>query len=762
MAGAVNLAAQANVGLMNRELFPFYPMLHPMLKLSFYLVALGLLSAAPAGAQPAAAATPTAAVTTEHVEAELVAEYTTVEPGKPFTVALRIKHTPHWHTYWRNPGDSGLGTKIAWKLPEGYLAGAIQWPYPGKLPLGPLMNFGYEGEVFLLTEITPPATLKAGDQVNLAAQAEWLVCKDVCIPENGNFILTLAESATPGGSSRWHNDFASARAAHPAQPGDWKLGSSIQGNEVQIRIVPPANFKGTLSDLTFFPFRDNVMENAAPQRINKSGIGYTLAIALAEPVPADLKELSGVLVSPAGWGGFAGKAIQVGVDPGQPATKLMFSASAAPAAASPVPPGSDLGLWLALVLAFVGGLILNLMPCVFPVLGIKVLGFVGQARNSSRLLRAQGVIFLAGVVISFWVMAGLLLALRAGGEALGWGFQMQSPGFVTALAILFLLMALNLAGVFEIGMRLQNVAGEVNAKGVYAEAFLSGVLATVVATPCTAPFMGSALGFTLSQPAAVSFLIFTAIAFGMATPVVLLAFFPAGRKWLPKPGPWMATFKQFMAFPLFATVVWLAWVLGAQRGNDAVMQLLAGLLLVAMAAWVYGRWGMRESTFAYVATLGLLAGGIIFAWPDGSQPPAANARAGDYASAAKPGEMPWRPWSRSTLAQLRAEGTPVFVDFTAAWCITCQVNKRIALNRDDVVMRFAELGVVPLKADWTLHDPAITAALAEFGRNAVPLYVLYGGDDSAQPVVLPELLTSTLVLNELDKLKPKVRTVRTE
>lgn len=736
-------------------------MLQHLLRLSFYLFALAL-SAAPAGAQPAAAATPAAAVTTEHVEAELVAEKTAVEPGKPFAVALRIKHAPHWHTYWRNPGDSGLPTKIAWNLPEGYLAGAIQWPHPDKLPLGPLMNFGYEGEVFLITEITPPASLKAGDPVTLAARAEWLVCKDVCIPENGDFTLTLAASATPGDNSRWHSDFASARAAHPAQLDDWKLDSSIQGNEVRIRVAPPANFKATLSDLTFFPFRDNVIENAAPQKISRSGDGYILAIALAQPVPADLKELSGVLVSPAGWGGFAGRAIQVGVDPGQPAAKLMFSAIAAPAAASPAPPGSDLGLWLALVSAFVGGLILNLMPCVFPVLGIKVMGFVGQARNSSRLLRVQGVIFLAGVVMSFWVLAGLLLALRAGGEALGWGFQMQSPGFVAALAILFLLMALNLAGVFEIGTRFQNVGGEVNAKDVYAEAFLSGVLATVVATPCTAPFMGSALGFTLSQPAAVSFLVFTALAFGMAAPVVLLAFFPTGRKWLPKPGPWMATFKQFMAFPLFATVVWLAWVLGAQRGNDAVMQLLAGLLLVAMAAWVYGRWGMRGNKFAYVATLCLLAGGIIFAWPDGSQPPAANARAGDYASAARPGELPWRPWSSATLAQLRAEGKPVFVDFTAAWCITCQVNKRIALHRDDVVLRFAELGVVPLKADWTMHDPAITAALAEFGRNAVPLYVLYGGDSSAQPVVLPELLTRTMVLAELAKLKPKIRTVRAE
>jgi thiol:disulfide interchange protein DsbD len=317
---------------------------------------------------------------------------------------------------------------------------------------------------------------------------------------------------------------------------------------------------------------------------------------------------------------------------------------------------------------------------------------------------------------------------------------------VTALAILFTLMALNLFGVFEIGLGLQSAAGNVTGKGIYGEAFLSGVLATVVATPCTAPFMGAALGFTLSQPAPVALLVFTALALGMAAPVTLLSLFPAGLKWLPRPGAWMATFKQFMAFPLLATVVWLVWVLGTQQGNSGVMQLLGGLVLIGMAAWAYGRWGMQGGRLATVASIALLAGGIAFAWP-GAPAEDANIRVD---GTAQPGKLPWQPWSADKVAQLRGEGKAVFVDFTASWCITCQVNKRVALHDAAVVKRFAEAGVVPLMADWTRQHPAITAALAQFGRNAVPLYVMY--PPNGEPVVLPEILSPSLVLTELDKV----------
>jgi thiol:disulfide interchange protein DsbD len=400
----------------------------------------------------------------------------------------------------------------------------------------------------------------------------------------------------------------------------------------------------------------------------------------------------------------------------------------------------------ALLFALAGGVLLNLMPCVFPVLGIKVMGFVRHAHGDARALWLQGALFSVGVVVSFLALAGLMLALRAGGTQLGWGFQLQSPAFVTLLAALFFLMALNLFGVFEWGGFAQSMTSSVSAKGRYADAFLAGVLATLVATPCTAPFMGAAVGFTLSQPAAVSLAIFATLGVGMALPVLALSFFPGAMKRLPRPGPWMETFKQVMAFPLFATVIWLAWVLGNQAGNDATLALLAGLLVLGIGAWVYGRWARSESLWRIAIAAALAVAGLWLAWPGDVAAPG-QARA----ASAKAGEIAWQPWSPERLAELRAAGTPVFVDFTAAWCVTCQVNKRVAFNREEVVKAFAARGVVPLKADWTNHDPRITAALGDLGRNALPVYVIYA-PGQAQPRLLPEVLTSAIVIDELAKL----------
>ncbi|MBL8516146.1 MAG: thioredoxin family protein [Betaproteobacteria bacterium] len=698
-------------------------------------------------------------VKTEHVLAELIAEPTSVQPGKPFTVALRIQHAPHWHTYWRNPGDSGLPTKIQWQLPAGYTAGSIQWPYPKRLPLGPLTNFGYENELLLLTDITPPAN--ASGNVTLKAKADWLVCKDICIPEGGNFNLTLPVANEPGPASSWASVFKLTRAQLPVTAKAWETRSVVDGGAVKVTVTPKAGTAHQPKGLFFYPYLEGSIENAKAQPVAAKAGGSELTVTLMPPVPAGLKTLPGILVSENGWGEGSAKAIMVGEDPGQStaiptafgggATTGGGSGNAASVAPNAPAATSNLTFWAALAFAFIGGLILNLMPCVFPVLGIKVMGFVQNAHEDNAILKKQGLTFLIGVVVSFWVLAGILLALRAGGEALGWGFQLQSPLFVTALAILFMLMALNLFGVFEIGLGLQSAAGNVSGKGIYGEAFLSGVLAAVVATPCTAPFMGAALGFTLSQPAHIAILVFTALALGMAAPVTLLSVFPAGLKWLPKPGAWMATFKQFMAFPLLATVVWLVWVLGTQQGNTGVMQLLGGLLLIAMAAWAYGRWGMQGGKLATAASVALLAGGIAFAWP--GAPADANIRAAD--GTPQPGKLPWQPWSQERVAQLRSEGKAVFVDFTASWCITCQVNKRLALHDEAVVKRFAEAGVVPLMADWTRQDPAITAALAQFGRNAVPLYVMY--PPSGEPIVLPEVLTASLMLAELDKVGPPDR-----
>ena len=472
----------------------------------------------------------------------------------------------------------------------------------------------------------------------------------------------------------------------------------------------------------------------------RDGNGVRLEVKLMEPVPAGVKDAAGLLVAESAWPGHAGRK----------AVELAFPVVASlPALATPVaaPAGeTDGSLVLALVFALAGGLLLNLMPCVFPVLGIKVMGFVRHAHGDARALWMQGVVFSAGVLVSFLVLAGLLLALRAGGAELGWGFQLQSPAFVSLLAALFFLMALNLFGVFEWGGFAQSMTSNLSAEGRYADAFLAGVLATVVATPCTAPFMGAAVGFTLAQPAAVSLAVFAMLGVGMALPVLALSFFPAALKKLPKPGPWMETFKQVMAFPLFATVIWLAWVLGAQAGNDAVVALLAGLLLLGVGAWIYGRWARSESIARFVFAALFAALGLWLAWPG------ADAKPGEArAATAKAGEIDWQPWSPERLAELRAAGTPVFVDFTAAWCVTCQVNKRVALNRDEVAKALAARGVVALKADWTNHDPRITAALAELGRNALPVYALYA-PGQAQPKLLPEVLTASLVVDEISRL----------
>jgi thiol:disulfide interchange protein DsbD len=703
-------------------------------------LALPSLAAALAGTCLAlAAAVHAAPVRTERVQAELHAERVAAVAGKPAAVGLRLRMDEHWHTYWRNPGDSGLPTKIRWTLPEGWSAGPIQWPHPEAQRVGPLMNYGYSGEVMLLSELTPPAGARPGP-VTLKADADWLVCREICIPEKATLTLAFAVAeGEPGPDSGNADLFAKARARLPATPGGWTAESTLSGTRLTLRVMPPAGATAP-SKVSYFPHRENFVDHPAPQSLVRDGNGFRLDVKLAEPVAPGIRDASGVLVTDGAWPGLAGrKAVELSLP----------IVTALPALATPVAaPAGETGESLALALAFAlaGGLLLNLMPCVFPVLGIKVMGFLRHAHGDPRVLWMQGAVFAAGVLLSFLVLAGLLLALRAGGSELGWGFQLQSPAFVTMLAALFFVMALNLFGVFEWGGFAQSMTSNLSATGRYADAFLSGVLATVVATPCTAPFMGAAVGFTLAQPAPVSLAVFAMLGVGMAAPVLALSFFPQALRRLPKPGPWMETFKQLMAFPLFATVIWLAWVLGAQAGNDAVLSLLGGLLVLGIGAWIYGRWARSESLARFVFAALFAAAGLWLAWPGTAIAPG-EARA----ATVKPGDIDWQPWSPEKLAELRAAGTPVFVDFTAAWCVTCQVNKRVALNRDEVVKAMAARGVVALKADWTNHDPRISAAQAELGRNAVPVYAIYA-PGQAQPKLLPEVLTASLVVDEISKL----------
>ena len=675
-----------------------------------------LLLAAPVAAAP---------VRTPHVEAELVAERTALAPGKPLTVALRLKMIPEWHTYWRNPGDSGEPTTLAWRLPPGFAAGEIEWPYPRRLPAGPLLNYGYEGEVLLLSRITPPRDLRPGTPITLTAQATWLVCsREHCIPEGGELSLALPVAANAGEDPRWAKPIAAARAALPVPPptlSAWTLAARGGPGGVTLDLSPPAAAR--LRELAFFPFEPGKIEPAAPQALARTDSGYRLALAAATQPVGEFTRLSGVLVSPDGFGSAtAARAVTIDV----PIHGAVTPAQAGVAA----PPAADLGLALALVFAFAGGLILNLMPCVLPVLSIKVLGFPGQHADA-RTRRRHGLVYAAGVLVSFWLLAAALLGLRALGNELGWGFQLQSPVAVAALALFFFALALNLSGVYEIGVLLPERFVAWRARRPALDWFGSGVLAVLVASPCTAPLMGAALGYAVVESRAHAFAVFTALGLGMALPYVLLAWFPAWLKRVPKPGPWMVRLKQALAFPLYGTVVWLVWVLGQQAGLDAVAWLLAALVVLAAAGWLAG---LPRARLAAVA-VAILA--VAIALP--------ATRSGAPLAARDPG---WQPFSAERVAALAAAGKPVFVDFTAAWCVTCQVNKRLVLGRDDMLAAFRARGVELVRADWTRRDDEITRALAALGRNGVPVYVLY--KPGRPPVLLPEVLTRERVLAALD------------
>ncbi len=676
-------------------------------------------------------------VKTEHVEARLVSETASAQPGKPVLVALDLRMADQWHTYWKNPGDSGLPTRIQWVLPEGWKAGEIQWPYPQLLPVGPLMNYGYEDEVMLLVELTPPAHAPSAS-ADIKAKAKWLVCKDICVPEEGELDLALpVSSATPGPDPRWQANFERARNMLPAPANGWKLEAAIAGQWLRVRLTAPEG-AAPPARATFFPERENLVEPAAPQKLVREGRVLRIEMKLAQPPLAGVASVSGVAVSQEGWAGTERRKAL--------AFEAATGASIAPVLAAAVPADPIGGSAIvAFAFALAGGLLLNLMPCVFPVLGIKVMGFVKHAHGEARAMRLQGAIFAAGVVLSFAVLAAIMLALRAGGAQLGWGFQLQSPVVVSLLACLFFLLALNLSGVFEWGAFAQSMTSNLTARGRYADALLAGVLATVVATPCTAPFMSTAVGYTITQGTGLALGVFVMLGVGMALPVLVLSLFPRLLRRLPKPGAWMETFKQALAFPLFAACAWLAWVLGAQAGNDAVLALLLGLVIIGLAAWMYGRWAHAGRGWQPALALLLGALGVFIALPAAlGEAPRSQALAG------REGEA-WDAWSPEKVRAMLAQGRPVFVDFTAAWCATCQWNKRVALRNDAVVKAFASRGILTLTADWTRQDPRITEALAALGRNAVPVYALYlPGEDA--PRLLPELLTPSIVLAEIERL----------
>lgn len=663
-----------------------------------------LLAPVPLSAKP---------VKAPHVSVELVAESASLKPGTETWIGLAYTLEPGWHVYWRNPGDSGVPPTITWTLPEGFSAGEIQWPRPDRIQEGPLVSFGYHGTVMLMVPLSIPASYRPGSRVEIRAATSWLVCKDTCIPGKADLLLTLGEARGDHASG-----FTRTRKLLPsAMPAGWLVTVSAQEKTV---VLSFSNTGGALrAPAFFFPLNVNEIDNAAPQALAWGPGGAHLSLVKSDQLANLPASLDGVLVSGS-----------------QSWTLHLPLGGGAPVTAGP----KVLALWWALVLAFVGGTILNLMPCVFPVLSIKVLGFVRESIHRPHEVKIHGLLYGAGVIVSFWVLASGLYVLKAGGEHLGWGFQLQSPMVIIVLATVLFLIALNLLGVFEAGTSVMRTAGSISWGEGRPAAFFTGVLAVFLATPCTAPFMGTALGFAATQPIHSGFLVFTALAMGMAAPYVALSFAPHLGRLLPRPGRWMETFKHVMAFPLLATVIWLLWVLGLQAGLIAVIHGLASMLAAGFAGWLYGRW--------HTGFMRGIAGAII-----GIACIAAVLGVRDIASAHAAGrDSMWEHWTPARLERALATGKPVFVDFTAAWCLTCKVNEAVALGTTDVQEAFRKHGVVLLQADWTNPDREIEKALAAFGRDGVPLYILYPGGRSAAPIILPQLLTPRAVLNALDGL----------
>jgi thiol:disulfide interchange protein DsbD len=686
-----------------------------------------------------------APVRTGHVTAELVSDLAALVPGTTTTLALRLAIDRGWHTYWRNPGESGLPTTLDWHLPPGYAAGDIAWPAPRALPAGPLMNYGYEGEVFHLVPVTVPASAAPGSRVALAARADWLVCKETCIPEGADLTLELPVAAVAE-PSRWHDAIAATRAALPAPlPSGWQAHASASGAVITLTLDAPAN-AGNPGRLQFFAVDERRIEpSAAQKRVTSANGTYALQLPVSHELSGDFTRLQGVLRAEKGIASEGRLASAVALDvplAGTPAAGPKPVQAAAPDLALPAPSGvTALSLPLALAFAFGGGLLLNLMPCVFPILSLKALGLATSAADDARASRRDGVAFAAGVVLAFAALGIALAALRAAGDELGWGFQLQSPGVVTSLAILFFVMALNLSGVFEFGSLVPSRVASWSHANRHVNAFASGVLAVAIASPCTAPFMGAALGYALGERTQVTLGVFVMLGLGMALPYAVLAWFPQWRRVLPRPGAWMQRLKQLLAFPLYATVAWLVWVLAAQVGIDAVIRIGVVLVLTAFALWAWRAWrAAAHRAWSVVALAGALAG-LLVAWPlfagGPATPDVPSARAANG----------WQAYSPAAIAELTAEGRPVFVDFTAAWCITCQVNERFVLNDARVREAFARGNVALVRADWTRRDADITEALAALGRSGVPAYVIYR--KGREPQLLPEVLQRQTVIDAL-------------
>jgi thiol:disulfide interchange protein/DsbC/DsbD-like thiol-disulfide interchange protein len=696
-----------------------------------------------------------------HTHVQLLLSADTARPGDTIWAGVDMKMDPGWHTYWKNSGDSGIPTTIKWDLPPGVTAGEIQWPLPEKLPPLEVTTYGYENEVMLLVPLTLATNLPASP-IDLKASVSWLECQESCVPGSTNVEATM----TIGGETKTSADAATIETwkskvpqANPMRlQATWEQPASDDTRPLIIATQPPiiATFNFKYDAVDFFPDASDAFEIQPATEVISDWASDIRLRKIVKKFSGDWpKEISGVLVLQTG-NSRKGFDVNLPIADSAPAGENISQSSAgvAPAQTGGTPVLLSQPLWKMLLFAFIGGLILNIMPCVLPVIALKILGFVSEAKSEPRRVRKLGLIYALGVLVSFLALAAVVISVKAAGHHAGWGMQFGSPVFIVCLTTLVTLVALNLFGVFEValGGRALDTAGELASKHGSSGAFFNGVLATTLATPCTAPFLAPALGFAFAQNAPVIVLIFLTVGLGLASPYILLSWNPAWLKFLPKPGAWMEKFKIAMGFPMLATVVWLFNVAASSYGKN-VLWLGIFLVIVAFAAWIFGEFfqrGRRRRGVALALVLILLAGGYSFAlekeldWrvamPDtpGSLKESADG-------------IDWQPWSAAAVAQARAAGKPVLVDFTADWCLTCQVNKKTSIEIPSVREKLKSLGAVALLGDYTHFPDAITTELQRYNRAGVPLVLVYPKNADAQPIVLPEILTPGIVLNALDQ-----------
>lgn len=669
---------------------------------------------------------------TEQVKAQLIASVNAVHAGDEILIGVNQRIIPHWHTYWKNPGDSGLPTKIEYDLPTGSSAGEIQWATPHLIRLGPVVNFGYDNEVTLLSRLKISKDAVVGSQLSIKAKVNWLVCEEACIPQEVELALKLpvVDLNTDTGHGSPLTEQASANLPIPSP---WKITLEQHNDFLTLRIVGEELKSQSIQSVAFYPEEWGRINHSAQQPRKVVGDAVELELKSGDSPIKTGNALKGILAITENNGDIStrGYIVDVVLDE----------------AVSRTSEQSDLVLSSAMLLALLGGIILNLMPCVFPVLSIKALSLLKHAQQSPTQTKLQGLAYTAGILVSFISLGVLLILLKAGGAQIGWGFQFQSPLFVLIVAYLMFAVGLSLSGVFSIGGSIIGVGSSLTQKSGYSGSFFTGVLATIVATPCTAPFMGAALGFALSQPPFALLAVFVSLGFGLALPYLLLSYSPSLQRYLPKPGVWMDRLKQAMAFPMYAAAVWLVWVLVQQAGVNSVVIALGGMVLISFAAWLYETTNFSETftqristVFAILALMTALIGGYL-----GIETTAA----GTVKNSETTVEKNYEPYSAERLHDLRTEGKPVFVNFTAAWCISCLVNEKVALSQSSVKDEFKKRGITYLKGDWTNRNAEITKILSEFGRSGVPLYLYYPTGINAPPGILPQILTPEIVLQTI-------------